>query len=127
MLIHSCLTVRSKQNASLIFETIMGFELLYTFEIGAETLNTLFHVNQPAHARVYDAGNAQLEVFVMPDMPTPGSIQHLCFGFEDRDRIVDGFIREGMAVRRYHRENGDVVFCVDTDGNLYELKDRPAR
>ncbi|HPQ39081.1 MAG TPA: VOC family protein [bacterium] len=122
MLIHSCLTVSSVANASLIFETILGFDLLYTFDIDAQVLNTLFHVNQPAHARVYELGNTRLEIFVMPDMPRPGPLQHICIGVPDRDAVVDRFASAGMNVRRVERNDGCVIFCIDHDGNLYELK-----
>ena len=127
MLIHSCVSVRSIENATLIFEKILGLELMYTFEIGASVLNTLFRIDTPAHARVYDTGNSKLEIFVIPDMPSPGGLQHICLGVPDRDAIAEKFIEAGLEVRRYKRPDGSVVFGVDRDGNLLELKTVPER
>lgn len=127
MLIHSCISVRSIENATLIFEKILALKLLYTFEIEASVLKTLFRIDAPAHARVYDTGNSKLEIFVIPDMPSPGPLQHICLGVADREAVAEKFIEAGLEVRRYRRSDGSVVFGVDRDGNLFELKTAPKR
>lgn len=127
MLIHSCITVSSLSNAQFIFESLFELPLLYTFEIEPEIIQSLFKVNLSAHARVYDTGNSRLEVFVIPEMPSPGPFQHLCLGFRDREPIIQKAVDAGFKVRRYRRPDAEVVFIVDTDGNLFELKSVPVR
>ena len=124
MLVHSCVTVRSLENAIQVFEELFGFKLLYTFEIAPEVFKTLFHIEEPAHARFYDTGNSRLEVFVMDNMPKPGAFQHICLGFEDRNPVIEKAEELGFEVRRYHRDKSVIVFVVDADRNLYELKNR---
>ena len=124
MLVHSCVTVRSLENARQVFEDLFQFKLLYTFEIASEIFKTLFKIEEPAHARVYDTGNSRLEVFVMNNMPEPGAFQHICLGFPDRDSVIEKAEHLGFEVRKYHREDATVVFVLDADKNLYELKNK---
>ncbi|MCD4654752.1 VOC family protein [bacterium] len=122
MLIHSCVTVSSLENARTVFEDVFGFKFLYSFDIQPEILNTLFNLDCSAQARIYDTGNSRLEIFILPEMPAPGKLQHICLGFPDKDKIVGKAQNAGMHIRKYCREDGEVIFVVDKDNNLFELK-----
>jgi len=124
MLLHSCVTVSSKENALLFFEKVFGFKMLYSFDISPEIIQALFNVNVdlPVHAIKYDMGNSCLEVFILSEMPEPGVFQHICIEFNDRNEVIKRAEGAGMQIRRYKRSDTEVVFAVDTDNNLYELK-----
>lgn len=127
MLLHSCISVRSTESAARLFESVLGLSLAYRFDIEPETMQKLFHRDSPAHVLVYNAGNCRIEVFIMPDMPAPGTIQHLCFDCNNRETAIHQAQAFGMKIRRYARETGDVIFIEDEDGNLIELKEASGR
>ncbi|MBN1295947.1 hypothetical protein JXA80_04145 [bacterium] len=127
MLIHSALSLRTPEAAKMIFEDIFAFPLLYSFDIGPSTMAALFGIERAVVAQVYDLGTTRLEVFIMDDMPTPGRLQHLCLAVADREAVVTRWKVEGWEVRRFQRDDGDVIFCIDADGNMYELKNRSGR
>ncbi len=124
MLIHACVAVSSFEAARFIFEELFSMERLYDFIIEPKVVNTLFGIEAKAKAIVYDAGSAKLEIFVVEgDLPKTPVFNHLCLGFSNRNEIIEKAGAEGFEVRRYERGDSEVVFIVDTDGNLYELKD----
>lgn len=127
MLLHSCISVRSTESAENLFKSVLRLSLAYRFDIERETMRQLFHRDSPAHVHVYNAGNCMIEVFIMPDMPDPGDIQHLCFDCKDREAVIRRALSHGMNIRRYARETGDVIFIQDKDGNLIELKEASGR
>jgi len=122
MLIHSAVSVSSKENAIEVFETILGMELLYTFEIDERILDCLFGIRTDAHARVYDAGNSRIEVFVIEKPHVIGSFQHICLGVPNPDTTIRQAEECGLAIRRYQRPDAEVIFIQDRDGNFIEIK-----
>lgn len=123
MLLHSCITVHSMESAINVFESVLKLKHAYSFDVEPKTMRQLFHQDYPVHVRVYDAGNSLIEVFISPNLPKPGLVQHLCFDCDDRTAVVERAEAHGMTVRRFARKSGDVIFIQDTDGNLIELKE----
>lgn len=127
MLLHSCITVHSIESAVNLFESVLKLKHAYSFDVEPETMRQLFHQDYPVHVRVYDAGNSLIEVFISPNLPSPGAIQHLCFDCDDRAAVIKRAESHGMTIRRFVRKSGDVIFIQDTDGNLIELKEGSSR
>ncbi len=119
---HASVTVCSEDAAVSVFEDLFEMPLLYTFPISAEIIYALFNIRGTADARVYDAGNSRIEVFIMTDPPIPGRTQHLCLGFPDRDLIVSRAESMGFEIRKFRRPDAEVIFIIDNDGNLFEIK-----
>jgi catechol 2,3-dioxygenase-like lactoylglutathione lyase family enzyme len=124
MMIHSAVAVRSEAAAARLFEDIFGFRRLYQFQIPPKAFQTLFDLTTDSvTALVYDAGNAQIEVFILGKCHvSPKEIHHICLGFADREEIIEKARAAGLEIRIFEREDSSVVFIVDQDGNLYELK-----
>ena len=119
---HACVTVCSVDAAVAVFEDLFEMPLLYTFPISTEIIDALFKIRGTADARVYDAGNSQIEVFIMADPPAPGRTQHICLGFPDRELIVSRAESMGFEIRKFKRPDAEVLFIIDNDGNLFEIK-----
>ncbi|MBN1355333.1 VOC family protein [bacterium] len=123
MLVHAGITVGSEEAAGIIFENLFGFKKLYAFHIEPEILNALFGYDRAAEVCVYDMGNARLEVFIIAEIPVkPAWFDHLCISVSDMEATIRRAESSGFEIRRYRRETGEVVFIVDSFGNLYELK-----
>jgi len=58
----------------------------------------------------------------MESPPHPGRFQHLCLGFPDRTTVISRADSMGFEIRKFVREDAEVVFIVDNDGNLFEIK-----
>ena len=124
-LLHACVTVSSAARARQVFSDLFGLPLVKKFEVGADLCATLFGFAGEATVHVYDAGPAAIEVFVCHEKPQPrGSYDHVCLDLADLAAVLESAAAQGMEVRRFRKEDKDVVILRDKDGNLYELKQR---
>lgn len=125
MIIHTGIAVSSSDRADLVFEHIFEMKRLYSFEIEKDIVDVLFGGSSGMSVRVYDAGTTRLEVFITPEAASyPAGFHHICLGVPDRNRLLKKARAAELEVRRYERSNGsDVIFVVDRDGNLYEIKE----
>ncbi|MBN2054544.1 hypothetical protein JW905_06455 [bacterium] len=115
----------SEQAAETVFQQVLELTRRYSFTIGPDVLVALFGIEEAATAHVYDAGNATIEVFVTEAGAVPPGFRHVCLEVPDRERTLARARAAGLEIRRFRRGNSDVVFMVDTDHNLYELKECP--
>ena len=126
MIQHTALAVRSETAAVRIFEHLFNMKRLYEFDIPQDAFEALFHISTSAHALVYDAGNTHIEVFVLPEpISKPPGFEHLCVEVNDRAKIIAKAEDLGFEIRKYHREDTTVIFVMDDDGNLFEIKEKP--
>lgn len=123
MIIHACVPVSACNPPELIFEDLFGMKLLYDFPINPDIMRTLFHAPVDCQARVYEAGNTRIEVFILEEpVPRPGPFHHLCLEVPDSKAIIKKAEKMGFEIRQYQRPDSEVVFIIDKDGNLYEIK-----
>ena len=123
MINHVCVVVSSEENARQIFEKILKMPMLYSFEIDTETTNALFQVEIPVKAMVFDAGNCRVEVFSANLISDDRHFNHICLNVTQRKEIIRQAELSGLEIRRHKRPDGnEVVFMIDTDGNIFELK-----
>ena len=125
MIVHTAVVVPSKDSAVSLFENLFGMERLYEFDIPREAFETLFQISTEAHAMVYNAGNTQIEVFIIPGFVRPKhDFSHTCIAVTDRMKVIQAAADLGCDVRQFHRQDATVVFLKDPTGNLFEIKQR---
>ncbi len=121
--VHASVTVSSDARAEGLFGALFGMTLIKKSEVGPDLCHALFGVADGARIRVYEAGPATVEVFVAPGMARgPGGLDHICLELADLAGALEQAAGLGLEVRRFRKDDKEVVILVDGDGNLYELK-----
>jgi len=122
--VHAALGVGTEERAREIFEDLFGLSVIKEFEAGVELMEPLFGVKESVNVIVYDAGGAALEVFIdRAGNPPRDRFTHVCLQAADRPELVRRAEELGLGIRKHTKpDGGEIIFIVDTDGNIYEVK-----
>jgi hypothetical protein len=124
-LLHCAVVTSSEENADMVFRRLFGMSVVKEFMVGEELGRALFGFGGEAKVIVYSAGGATIEAFVSPERSgARDRYDHICLAARNRRELLERATRMGMEVTSFARENGDVFFIRDTDGNFYEIKEK---
>jgi catechol 2,3-dioxygenase-like lactoylglutathione lyase family enzyme len=126
-LIHAGLVSSSEDTADRFFGAVLGLEKTRKSQLPAELADRLFGVDAGCEIVYYECGDFEIEVFLTgrPEA-VDGRISHLCLEVASRPELLASCAAAGIAVRDVPKGDSSVVFIVDEDGNLYEIKERRA-
>ena len=124
MIDHVCIEVSSKERCRKVFEEVLGLNPVYSFRIEKDFMERMFETHNSCEAVVYQAGDAKIEVFILPEMEKNGRrTSHLCLLLPDRQRVLEAAEEKGLAVLHHPRDGRPLYYIRDHDGNLYEIKE----
>lgn len=126
MRLHHVALVRSSEAAAeRFFGGLLGLHRRREKTAGAELCRALFGVAREHPMIDYANENLLIEVFLAPAAEaTPERLSHVCLDVDDRAGLLTRCAAAGVEVRRATKGDSEVVFLVDEDGNLYEIKQR---
>lgn len=123
--IHVGLVSSSAQGADRFFGELLGLEKTRTSSLPAEFSQALFGVDQDCDLLYYGDEGLVFEVFVTGwSEPSERKISHTCIEVDDRADLLIRCKGMGYGVREVVKGGKSVVFIEDSDGNLFEVKDR---
>ena len=126
-LVHSAVVCSTQQNADRFFRGILCLKKIKEFTLNKELVQQIFGTAQESLLLLYGNENFAIEVFV----PASTRIRkplfaHLCLEVEDREEFLRKCEEEGLRINKVTRGNSPITFIEDYDGNLFEIKERPA-
>lgn len=110
--------------ASRFYNTILGLEELYDFELEEDRAEHIFGLPYPFHVYVFGLKNFKIEVFVSDKctLCQPSPLQHTGFIANDPEIILSRLQEAGIPLIPIERPNHTTWFFRDLCGNLFELK-----
>ena len=121
---HIALTIQNKEELTDYYQNILGFRLMYQYEVDATLSSTLFDIDKPTEVFRYSKDDLHLEFFVSTAKTKP-VFAHIGLEMEDREVIAEKCEKAGYQVIRVGRkEKYDLLFVSDKAGNKFELKDK---
>ena len=124
-LLHVALVRTSAATCDRFHGDLLGLERVRERSAGAELCGALFGVER--EHRMIDYANEWLrfEVLLAPRREVGrGHLAHVCLEVEETRELLRRCVENGVEVREVEKDGGKVVFIVDEDGNLYEIKQR---
>jgi len=124
-LLHCAVATSSEENADAVFRRLFGMSVVKEFMVGEELGCALFGFGGEAKVIVYSAGGATIEAFISPERSgARDRYDHICLATLNRRDLLERASSMGMKITTFARDNGDVVFIRDADGNFYEIKEK---
>jgi len=122
---HVALVRTSEAAAERFFGGLLGLQRRREKTAGAELCRALFGISREHPMIDYANEHLRVEVFLAPEAEAvPRHLSHVCLEVDDRAGLIDRCAAAGVEIRRATRGDSEVVFVVDEDGNLYEIKQR---
>lgn len=119
-LIHSALSVSSRENADTFFGQLLELAPVREFSVPAGIMNDIFGIDEEVPVRLYEIGDQKLEVFI--GVPSVRSVNHLCLQVDDREKFIGKAVELGFRVYEREREGkANLVFVYDDDRNPWEI------
>ena len=128
-ILHLALARTSEETSDRFYVGLLGLEKRREKQVDAELCHALFGVARAHRLIDYAGDGVQFEVFLVPpgEQP-PAGVAHVCLEVGDAAGLVARCQAAGLEVREVVRGERRVIFVVDEDGNLYEIKQStPAR
>jgi catechol 2,3-dioxygenase-like lactoylglutathione lyase family enzyme len=117
----------SEKNAYVFFRDIIGFEFLYEFHATQKVVEDIFELKEPMNILVFGNDETKIEVFINDiKLYSQHPINHICFDVEDVQDILEKTVKMNLPRRIIKRNNRNIVFIKDFDGNLFEIKNSAA-
>ena len=124
-LIHIGLVSSSESNADRFYGELLELPRIRKSELSAHLANELFGIDQSCDILYYGETPLLFEVFVTGwSEPAGKKISHACIEVPDCDDLLKRCGEIGFSVREAHKGDKLIVFIEDSDGNLFEVKEK---
>ncbi len=121
--IHIGLVCSSETNADRFFGQLLEMPMTRRSSLPAQLAAALFGVERDCEILYYGDGGLVFEVFVTGfSEPAGQRMDHTCIAVSDRARLIARCREMEFEVRTVEKGGGEVVFIVDADGNLFEIR-----
>lgn len=120
---HIALWNKCEKNAYKFYQDILGFEFLYDFHSTPIVAGQIFAIKEPMNILVFGNKAVKVEIFVNDKLEyNQHPINHTCFDVEDIQGLLEKIKEFKLPQKVIRRNNHDIVFIKDFDGNLFEIK-----
>ena len=116
-----------EKNAYVFYRDILGFEYLYEFHATKRVVEDIFELNEPMNVVVFGNEETKIEVFIN-DIKSLSQhpINHICFDVENVEDVMEKVEKMNLPRRIIKRNEHNIIFIKDFDGNLFEIKSMAA-
>ncbi len=122
-LLHIGLPTRSEENADRFFVELLGMQKTRRSALPADLAHALYGFSQDCEIVHYESESVIFEIFVTGWGEAPErKLSHTCIEVADRAEVLSRACEMGYEVREGPRFDWTVYYIVDSDGNLFELK-----
>ena len=126
-LLHVALTASSEDRADGFYMGVLGLTKAEPKILPAAISCALFGIDRELTIINYTGEGAHFEVFVCPGAPAPaGRIEHSCVAVESLPELLRRCEEAEVEVLRVPKGESLITFVKDSDGNPFEIKERPA-
>ena len=126
-LLHVALVASSEERADGFYVDVLGLEKAEPKILAAEISRALFGVDRELTIINYTGEAAHFEVFVCPAAATPAPhIEHACIAVGNLSEFLRRCEAAGVEILRVPKGESLITFVKDGDGNLFEIKEKPA-
>ena len=124
-LLHIALVSSSEAHSDMFYKDLLGCEKKPPRQVPASLMQQLFNLDEAATIINYVGKDGPVfEVFVM-SVKEHAPVSHACLTVKDRDVFLTTCEKMNVPVRRFVKEDGgSIVFIVDFDLNLFEIKEK---
>jgi len=120
---HVAVVCTSEKNADRFYGQLLGLEKAEPKTIPPSLSHTIFGIDSELTIINYTREGLHFEVFIYGGKKQiTGRIEHTCLEVEDLDAFLEKCRALEVEVRQVQRERGPLIFIVDYDGNLFEIK-----
>jgi len=122
---HVCLRVSSLKQAEIFYSGFLGLKKLYEFTVSAEHAQILFNITEDCHFVSFECPDGGgLEIFSCSSAISAVPVGcHVCLGVIERESLLEELRQANVTIREVSREGRKIVFVLDPDDNLIELKE----
>jgi catechol 2,3-dioxygenase-like lactoylglutathione lyase family enzyme len=120
---HIALWSSSEKNANTFFTDLLGFTFLYKFHATRTIIEDIFSINRPMNILVFGNDSLKIEIFINDQLQYDHHpINHICLNVDNIDDIFNRAKQYKLPRKVIKRDNRNIFFIKDFDGNLFELK-----
>jgi catechol 2,3-dioxygenase-like lactoylglutathione lyase family enzyme len=120
---HVALQAGYEEKSDIFFTGLLGCEKLRRKNVQSDLAGPLFGLEQSYDVVDYGREGLIFEVFFDPTVPKAlGSTAHVCLQVEDREEFASKARELGFETRIATKGESWVLFVLDHDGNLFEIK-----
>ena len=126
-LLHVALTSSSEDRADGFYVDLLGLKKAEPKILAAEISRALFGIDRELTIINYTGESAHFEVFVCPAAAAPARrIEHACIAVENLPEFLRKCENSQVEIIRVPKGQSLITFIKDADGNLFEIKEKPA-
>jgi len=126
-LLHVALPASSEERADGFYVGVLGLTKAEPKVLAAELSRALFGIDRALTVINYTGEAAHFEVFVTGALPEPPPrVDHACIAVESLGEFLRKCDEARVEVLRIPKGERLLTFIRDPDGNLFEVKEKPA-
>lgn len=122
MLNHIGITIREAREIRDFYQDILGFKIVRSFKITKDLVKKIFDIGREADVFLLQKNDFFLEIFIDKEKII-NNFSHICVNLENRDDIIKMAKNGDYKCRIIPRQEFDLVFIEDKNGNIFELKE----
>ncbi|OYT16657.1 MAG: hypothetical protein B7C24_06580 [Bacteroidetes bacterium 4572_77] len=120
---HVALNIVNAEEVTDFYQSILGLELGYQFELPLALSQNIFGIDQSLAAYFCVKEQLAFELFVLPKNMNKG-VAHICLETSNREQLMAQCKNKGYEVNNIQRDNKpDLLFVWDKAGNCFEIKE----
>lgn len=119
---HIALSIEDPRDINGFYGHVLGMKEERNFVISRELAGRIFNIGRDTEVRLLKNHDLVLEIFIRPEKEDK-NFHHVCISFQDREEVVRKALENGYRVTRISRDKSDLVFIMDSSGNLFEIKE----
>ncbi len=120
---HIGVVSRNKEDAINFYNKILGFEILYEFQVPEKLSYEIFKIQHSLNVIVFGNSLINIEVFIFPGFKLPEpNIQHICITVESIERFLQTVKENNIEIIIGDKDGKKKYFIEDFSGNLFEIK-----
>jgi len=122
---HTALVCRSENNADRFYKELLGLEKAAPKILPADLSQAIFGVDSELTIINYTGDDMHFEIFIAanPQDNVP-KIEHTCIEVASRGKLIENCGELNITVKQVPKGNKTLLFVLDLDGNLFEVKSR---
>ncbi|MBN1595555.1 VOC family protein [candidate division FCPU426 bacterium] len=121
---HICVRVSNLNQSEMFYGGFLGLKKLYAFTVQAEDARVLFNLPSECRFLTFECPEGGgLELFQTEGNSRASAGCHFCLGVYNREPLLEKLRQAQVTIRETVREDRRIVFVLDPDDNLIELKE----
>ncbi|MCD4812227.1 VOC family protein [bacterium] len=122
---HVCLHVSKLNQSEIFYNGFLGLKKLDAYTVPAEYAKTLFDIQAECRFISFECPEGGgLEIFSTDQsLPHAQGASHFCLGVSQREKLIETLRAANVTIREIAEGDRKVVFILDPDDNLIELKE----